>query len=95
MRAAAEYWVGEAASKEYFDYSRESTENPQSISTIDQIERCHFGMVSTLNEADMWRRRNDLLGRHIFTSDDANRLFFYPFVQHIHSKLAPNIAVEL
>ena len=90
MRAASELVVGKAASKEYFDYSKEK---PQSISTINQIERCHFGMVSTCIKAGMWGSRNDLLGRHVFTADDAKWLFFYPFAQHIHS--APNILVEL
>ena len=85
--------AGKAASKEYFDYSKESTgnEDPQPISTISPLERCHFGMVSTCIEADMWRKRK--FGRHTFTADDAKWLFFYPFAQHIQS--SPNIAVEL
>jgi hypothetical protein len=84
--------VGEATSKEYFDYLTDSTENPQSVSTIDQIERCHLGWVSTVYQPEIWHNIREF-ERNMFTIDDANRLFFYPYARHLQS--ASNITVEL
>lgn len=93
MRAAAKYWVGEVASMEYFDYSMESTENPQSISAINQIERNHLGLVSNVNEAELWNKEKIGNGR-LFNIDDANWLFFYPFAHHLESA-SSNVTVKL
>jgi hypothetical protein len=82
--------VGEDTSKEYFDYSIDSMENPQSISTIDQIECCHLGWVSTVYQTEIWHNIRNL-GRKAFTIDDAKSLFFYPFARHLQS--ASNITV--
>lgn len=89
MRAATKYWVGEVASMEYFDYSTGSTENPQSISAISQIERNHLGLVSNVNEAELWDKN-----RRLFNIDDANWLFLYPFAHHLESA-SSNTTVKL
>ncbi|KAF8267932.1 hypothetical protein EI94DRAFT_1786158 [Lactarius quietus] len=91
MYAAAKFWVGEAASKEYFD-TADSLENPQPISTISQTERSHLSLVSTIDGEELWARmRNGSL--RDFNIDDAYWLFFFQFSDHLMSTLS-NVAVR-
>lgn len=104
MRQTAELWVGKALSMQYFHYpttifnlpesSTSSTRIPAPLTPVNQIERNHFGFVSTVYDARVWSQIRDG-PRRLFKAVDANNIFFYPLARYFSSVSSENINLEI
>ncbi|KAN0127875.1 hypothetical protein V8E53_014322 [Lactarius tabidus] len=100
MRQAAECWVGEAASKQYFGDPHSTSEPPWTTffdlpesSTIGQIECNHFGFVSAAYNVRSWSHFRDQ-SKRLFKEEEANCLFFYP-LRHYFSSVSSSVTVKM